>query len=159
QEVPMSTPRVPYRSHLFFAAAFLALLASSAPAQVTPDQAADMLLDAGRRAYNEKNYPFAVQRFREFLQKFGGHKNANLARYGLALALLDGPDKDYQGAVENLQPLAGSKEMPEHPFVLYYLGLARRGLGVRELAQAAQKPNEAPQRRQTANQRFDEAAR
>lgn len=137
----------------------LLVLAAVAPAQVTNDQAADMLLDAGRRAYNEKNYPFAVQRFREFLQKFGGHANAPLARYGLALALLDGPDRDYAGVVDNLQPLANSKEMPEHPFVLYYLGLARRGLGVKELAQAIQKPNEATQRRQTANQRFDEAAR
>ena len=45
-------------------------------AQVAPDQAADMLLTSARRAYNEKNYPFAAQRFKEFLDKYGNHKEA-----------------------------------------------------------------------------------
>ena len=44
--------------------------AAALPAQVTPEQAADMLLTSARRAYNEKNYPFAATRFREFLQKY-----------------------------------------------------------------------------------------
>jgi TolA-binding protein len=153
------TRRSPLLTASLLALAGWLLSARSLPAQVTPEQQADMLLTAGQKAYNDKNYPFARDRFREFLQKFGGNKNAPLARYGLALALIDGPDKDYQGAVENLQPLAGAKEMPEHPFVLYYLGLSRRGLGVRALAQAVAKPQEAQQYRQFANQRFDEAAR
>jgi len=128
-------------------------------AQVAADQAADMLLSSARRAYNEKNFPFAAQRFKEFLDKFGNHKEAPSARYGLALALLDGPERDYQRALEALQPLAGMKEFPEHPFVLYYLGMAQRGLGVRELAQGEAKPQEMPQRRAAANARFDEAAK
>jgi TolA-binding protein len=126
-------------------------------AQVTPDQQAAMLLDSARRAYNEKNYPFAVTRFREFLGKFGNHKEAPSAHYGLALCLLEGPERDYNGAVEQLQPLLGNKDLPEHPFVLYHFALAKRGQGVRELAEAAAKPNEAPQRRNNANQRFGEA--
>jgi TolA-binding protein len=144
-----------------FAAALVtcALLAASSSAQVAPDQAADMLLASARRAYNEKNYPFAAQRFKEFLDKFGNHKEAPSAHYGLALALLDGPERDYQRALDALQPLAGAKEFPDHPFVLYYLGLAQRGLGVRELAQAEAKPQEAPQRRAAANRRFEEAAK
>ena len=60
--------------------------------------------------------------------------------------------------IEQLQPLVGNKAMPEHPFVLYYLGLSKRALGLNELAQAAAKPNEAAQRRQNANGRFTEAA-
>jgi TolA-binding protein len=126
-------------------------------AQVPPDQAAAMLLDSARRAYNEKNYPFAVARFREFLGKFGNHKEAPAARYGLALALLEGPERDYNAAVEQLQPLLGNKDLPEYPFVLYHFALAKRGQGVRELAEAAAKPNEAPQRRNSASQRFTEA--
>jgi TolA-binding protein len=118
-----------------------------------------MLLASARRAYNEKNYPFAAQRFKEFLDKFGNHKDAPSARYGLALALLDGPERDYQRALDALQPLAGAKDFPDHPFVLYYLGVAQRGLGVRELAQAEARPQEAPQRRAAANGRFDEAAK
>src|SRR5207244_1740752 len=55
----------------------LLLLLSAAPAQqLTPEQQADMLLGSARKAYNEKNYPFAAQRFREFLARFGGHKEA-----------------------------------------------------------------------------------
>ena len=44
------------------------------------------LLDSARRAYNEKNYPFAITRFRDFLAKFGGHRDVPQARYGLGLA-------------------------------------------------------------------------
>jgi TolA-binding protein len=127
-------------------------------AQVTPEQAANMLLDSARRAYNEKNYPFAITQFRDFLAKHGNDKQVPAARYGLALSLLEGPERDYNGAAEQLQQLLGAKEMPEHPFVLYHFALAKRGLGVRELAEAAAKPQEAPQRRDAAKQRFDEAA-
>src|SRR5262249_8578358 len=66
-------------------------LGTGLSAQVTPDQAAEMILNSARKAYNEKAYPVAVARFREFLAKFAGHKDAPQARYGLALALVDGP--------------------------------------------------------------------
>ncbi len=130
-----------------------------APAQVSPDQAAAMLLDSARKAYNDHNYSFAVTRFREFLGRFGNHKDAPAARYGLALALLGLPDKDYAGALEQLQQLAGNKNFSDHAHVLYYLGLAHRGLGTRELAQAIAKPQEANQRRAAAAQRFEEAGK
>src|SRR5262249_15622251 len=126
-------------------------------AQAPPDQAAAMLLDSARRAYNEKNYPFAVDRFREFLGKFPNHKEAPSAHYGLALALLEGPARDYNAALEQLQPLLGNKDFPEHPFVLYHFALAKRGQGVRELGEAAAKPQEAAQHRTNANQRFTDA--
>src|SRR5262249_34753399 len=126
-------------------------------AQMQQEQAAQVLLDSARRAHNEKNYNFARDRFREFLQKFGGHKEANPAKYGLALCLIEGREKDYPAAVEQLQSIAGAKEMPEHPFVLYYLGLARRGIGIRELEQALAKPAEAKARRDAAAQHFGQA--
>jgi tetratricopeptide (TPR) repeat protein len=130
-----------------------------APAQVTADQAAALVLNSARKAYNDKEYPFAVTRFREFLAKYGNHKDVPAARYGLAVALFELPEPDFQGALEQLQPLAGSKELPDYPFVLYHLGLAQRGLGIRELAVAIAKPQEASQRRAAAQQRFDEAAK
>src|SRR5437764_10877508 len=77
-------------------------------AQLTQDQAAALVLNSARKAYNEKNYTFAAARFREFLSKYGGHKDAPAARYGLALTLLDAKPKDYAGAVEQLQQLAGN---------------------------------------------------
>lgn len=150
-----------FRSSLVLSGLLLlgAAMISPLAAQVTPDQMAQMTLDSARKAYNEKNYPFAVARFREFIQKFGGHKDAPIARYGLALALLEGPDRDYPGAIEALGPLAGMKDFPDHPFVVYYTGVGQRGMGLRELAQLAAKPQEAPQRKQAANQRFDEASK
>ncbi len=51
------------------------------------------------------------------------------------------------------------KEFADYPSVLYYLGMAQRGLGVRELAQGEAKPQEMPQRRAAAKQRFDEASK
>jgi TolA-binding protein len=133
---------------------------SPTAAQLNADQQADMLLHSARRAYNEKNHPFAVMKFQEFLAKYGNHKDAPSARYGLALALLDGPDKDYQKSWENLQPLLGNKESADFPFVLYYAGLSQRGLGMRNLALAATKPPpEAGPLRNTANQQFEEAAK
>jgi TolA-binding protein len=141
--------------------AFVGLLAlfitEQADAQVPPEQAADMLLGSARKAYNERNYPFAADRFREFLQKFGGHANAPAARYGLSLTLIEMPERKYAEAAEQLQQIAGNKNLPEHPFVLYYLGLCKRAAGISELAQAQAKPNEVNQRRDAAKQRFAEA--
>jgi TolA-binding protein len=126
-------------------------------AQPTPDQAAALVLTSARKAYNDKQYTIAATRFREFLAKYGGHKDAPAARFGLALSLLDGTPRDYAGAAGEFQNLAGNTSFAEHPFVVYYLGVARRGLGLTELSLA--KPNDRAQRRANANQRFDEAAR
>jgi TolA-binding protein len=135
------------------------VVAWAAPLTAQTPAAADMLLGSARRAYNEKNYAFAAERFREFLGKFGNHKEANAARYGLALCLIDGPAKDYNGALQQLQPLANNKDFPEHPYVLYYLGLSQRGLGTKALEQASAKPNEANQQREAGRQRFEEASK
>lgn len=135
-------------------------LALSLPAfaQVSPDQQADMILTSARKAHNEGNYPFAIQRYGEFLQKFGGHAQANAARYQLALAYLDTPEKNYDKALESLNPLLGNNALPEHPYALYYAGLSLRGQGLKELDGMAAKPNEAPQFKQRADQKFNEAA-
>jgi TolA-binding protein len=127
--------------------------------QVTPDQQAAMLLNSARKGYNEKNYPFAVARFREFLQKYGNHKDASSARYGLGLAILESPERDYQAAFNELAPLAGNKALPEHPYVLYYQGYCQRGLGTKLIQQAIATPPQAQQLRQQANQKFDEASK
>jgi cellulose synthase operon protein C len=138
----------------------LSVVVGTAPLAAQPGpQAADMLLNSARRAYNEKNYPFAADRFREFLAKFGSHKEVPAARYGLALCLIDGPTKDYKGAIPQLQQIVNNKGLPEHPFVLYYLGLAERGLGSQELAQAVAKPQEAKQHRAAAQPLFEEASK
>src|SRR5882724_10653323 len=106
---------------------------------------ATQALAAEPRAWHEKNYPFAIDRFKEFLKTYGGHKDAVLARYGLGVALVEGPQKDYPAAIEALQAAAGKQDFPDRAFALYYLGLAHRGLGQLELDQAIAKPPEAEQ--------------
>ncbi len=139
----------------------LVLLSPQGPVcaqQLTPEQQAEMVLTSARKAYQQGNYAFAAQRFREFLGRFGGHKEARSARYQLGLTLLELPEKDYNAAIGELQQLAGANDFAEHAAVLYYLGLAKRGLGLRELELATTKPPEAPQHRANATRWFDEAA-
>src|SRR6516164_6184330 len=135
----------------------LLLIRISYAQQLTPDQQAEMILSSARRAYNEKNYGFAATRFREFLAKFGNHKDAVSARYGLALTLWETQPPDLPGALEHFQPLAGNKDFADYPFVLYYLASAHRSLGIKDLEQA--KPADATQKRASAQQHFEEAAR
>jgi cellulose synthase operon protein C len=134
------------------------VVAGAAVGQVPADQQAEMILTSARKAFNEQNFPVAVQRFSEFLQKFGGHPQANNARYQLGLSYLDSPERNFDKALEQLNPIAGNAGLPESPLANYHAGFGYRGLGLRELDQLAAKPNEADQIRQRANQRFAEAA-
>ena len=47
------------------AAVAAGVLQPAAGQQLTPDEMAAQLLDASRRAYNEKNHPFAIENFRK----------------------------------------------------------------------------------------------
>src|SRR5580658_8176290 len=143
----------------FAALALFQLLFGTVAAQPTADQQAEMLLNAGRKAYADANPQFAADRFREFLGKFGGHKDANAARYGLGLALLDLPERNYQQALDAFSPATNDAAFVDRPLALYYAGVCRRGLGQNEIAQGVQKPNEIPQRQQAANGHFTEAAK
>lgn len=137
----------------------LLALSCVAAAPPSPEQAAAKLLREAREAYRENDLPAAVGRFREFIAKFANHKDVTTARYGLALSLMDGPNRDEAAAAEQLQILAGNPALPERPYVLYHLGRAQRGLGTRELAAALAKPAETAAHRAAANQRFEEAAK
>jgi tetratricopeptide (TPR) repeat protein len=133
-----------------------ALLAGPAAGQPpTADQQAAQLLATGRKAYADHNPQFAAEKFREFLGKFGGHKDANAARYGLGLALLDLPERDYTKALEALGPPANEANFPDRPLAVYYTATCHRGLGLKELEQAGGNP----QKQQAAAGRFTEAAK
>lgn len=147
-------------TRLLIALVLFGAVQSATAQQLTDNDKAVMLLASAQRAYNEKQLPFAIERFREFLQKYGGHKDVQHARYGLGVALLELPqrdDKTYLAAMEALQPPAGQQEFSERAFALYYLAMAQRALGHWELAQGIAKPPEMPQRRNNANQRFTQA--
>ena len=130
-----------------------------ATAQVTPDQAAEMTLNSARKLFNEKKYQPAAARFREFLAKFGGHKDAPAARYGLALSLLESPERNYAEAQGLLQGLTAARIIPICRWFTIIWAWPLRGLGMLDLEIAQAKPNEAAQRRLQAQQRFQEALR
>lgn len=148
---------------LRFAAVVLVLsgLTPTAPKAVAqpPDQQAAQLLATAQKAYNDGNPPFAAEKFNEFLQKHGGHKDAPAARYGLGLALLDLPNPDRQKAIDALTPPANDDKFADRASALYYLAAAHRAVGLHELAEGVAKPNEAEQRRKNAEPRFADAAR
>ncbi|MDB5334334.1 MAG: hypothetical protein JWP03_5485 [Phycisphaerales bacterium] len=134
-------------------------LGQTSPKQLSPDDAAMIELNTARRAFNEQKYPFAADRFKEFLAAHGGHPEATSAWYGLGLSIVSSPQPDYLGAVEALQRVIANPAFPDRPLALYYLGAAQRGIGNRFEADAAAKPNEAEQLHRNAAQRFEEAAK
>jgi TolA-binding protein len=140
-------------------AALLAIFAATTTLHAQAPDQAEQIITSARRAYNEKNYPFAAARFTEYLQKFNGQPQTQAARYGLALCYLEGPERDYLKAIENLNPPANDGNFPDRPFALYYLGLANRGEGVKQANIAAGKTPEAGPAKEKARQRFEEAAR
>ncbi len=143
---------LPFRRRLL-AVAMVLILPSVLPAQKVDLQA----FNEARRAQEAKNYPDAIRRYRDFLNRHADAPEAAAARFGLGVCLLEG-QRDYAGAVEQLQA-AAAKDLPEKAAVLRHLGIAQRGLGMRELAQAAAQPKEAAKHQEAAKQRFDEAAR
>jgi len=135
-------------------AAFSLVLSMAHAEPLNPDEASLLILNAGRRAFNEQQYPVATERFREFLKVAPNHKDASLARYGLGLALLE--SGDLKGAVESFTPAAAA-DFPERPLANYYLGVTHRRVGTESLAQIVAKPNEADALRNVANASFGEA--
>jgi TolA-binding protein len=135
----------------------LLLAADLLPAQA-PDVAEQLIVGANR-AFNEKNYPFAAARYAEYLQKFNGQPKTQAARYGLAMCYLEGPERDYPKAIENMTPPANDGGFAERPSALYYLGLANRGEGLKQVALVAAKMGDVNQAKEKARQRFEEAAR
>ena len=118
---------------------FLHCPAASAQ-QLTPDDAALMLLNRRRKAFNDKNHAFAAERFREFLAKHGGHKEATAARTVWDWRCSKARRRTITAALEPLQQVAGVQDFADRRFALYYLGYAHRGLGHQALALAVAKP-------------------
>lgn len=143
------------RVGIFVVVASSVILQAASAQQLTPDQQAVQLLDAARRAYNEGNLPFAADRFRQFLQQYGNHKDAHFARLGLGIAILESPQPQPQQAIEQLKPAADAAEFAERGLASFYLGTAYRALGHAALVLAAQQPAQAPTHINTANQQFD----
>jgi cellulose synthase operon protein C len=129
-------------------------------AQPTADQQAEILLNAALKGQNDKQYTFAVNKYREYLQKFGGHPRANSARLGLGQLLIESPERNLEAAIEAISPAAGAAQFAEQYQAAFLLAFAQKELGLNELAKIPGKsPPEIQQIRQRADARFNEADR
>lgn len=151
------------RSILAYALPLPLLAALAGPAAradaLTPDEQAAQQLNAARRAFDDGKFQPAADGFKQYLQQFAGQKDAPAAAYGLGLAILQLPQRDYPAAVEALQKAAANPAAADRPFALYYLGVALRGQGNQSLAKAAATPAEADALRKAAQPKFEEAAK
>ena len=108
---------------------------------VSPAERSQIILNAARTAYNQQEYAFAAEKFREFMRVGSGRTDMVSARYGLALCLIEGPEKDYRNAIDLLTTVTSpSYTFAERPYGLYYLGLAYRGLADQLTTQATTQP-------------------
>ena len=105
-----------------------------AAAQVPPDQQADMILTSARKAANEGNYPFAVQRLQRVPPEVrrppaGEHgpvpTGPRVPRFAGA-ELRQGPREPWARS-------SGTPRCRNTPYALYHAGLCLRGLGLREV--------------------------
>lgn len=142
----------------FVCSAVFTAVVFTAQGQTNPDEAAAAILDGARRGYNEQKYDFAAGRFREFIKQFPNHKDSVYAYYGVGLCLLNGPGKDFKGAIDSLQHMARRGDLPEQGLALYYSGLASRSLAEQAFAEAEAKPDQAAQRNAEAKRLLESAS-
>lgn len=128
----------------------LLILPSSALAQVSPDQQAEMAINAARKVYNEGNLAAARDQFKQVLAKFP-NQQGTAARHGLALTFLNAPEADYASAVEPLTLAANDGGYAERGWVLYQLAATQRMVGLKD-------PKAATPKYEDALRRFGEAA-
>ncbi len=126
----------------------------------TPDQAADMVLTRApiglqRQGLRLRGRP--LPRVPGEVPQPQGRRVSRTTAW--PFAILDGPDKDYNAAVEQLNRWPTPRTLHVLPVCVYYLALAERGQGVKLLAQAAAQPPQAQQFKDQARGRFDDAAK
>jgi tetratricopeptide (TPR) repeat protein len=111
----------------FLAVTLLGWFVGASPAQtLSADQQAALMLNSAHRAYNDKNFALAADRFRALLKEFPYHPNATSARLGLAMSLWELPNRDLSEMTNLLRPIADAKDSPDRPLALYHIALVQR---------------------------------
>jgi outer membrane protein assembly factor BamD (BamD/ComL family) len=120
------------------------------------DSEAEALLKSAQEAYTKKDWTAATTRFRDTASRFPKTPSAAAAKFGLAVCLIDGHDKQYAEAKKLLDSLKGDEKGVDGTQLTYYQGSACRGLAVLEIAQAQAK--DAGKHNDAAKDYFKQAA-
>ena len=115
---------------------------------LTATERATIVLTTAKSAFNDQNYETAAGQFRDYLRIGGGPKLDMLAaKYGLGVCLIEGPARDYRGAVEMLTQPASLAGFKDRAYAFYYLAVAYRNLGEQVQAAGAAPPAGAKARK------------
>jgi hypothetical protein len=108
--------------------------------QIEQDKRAATLLNDAKQAYEQKNFPVSVQKYREFVGAFPKRPEVSAAKYGMAMAMAELPDKDWNALATELGPVIASPELKDKGRAQYWLGVALRVTGEQQLAAAQANP-------------------
>jgi tetratricopeptide (TPR) repeat protein len=129
--------------------------AKAAPEQVQPtpeqikqqeqDKRAAAILNDAKQAYEQKNYPQSLNKYREFISQFPKRPEVAAAHYGLAMALAETPDKDWNALLVACQAVIASPDVPDKGRAHYWLGAAHWVTGEQQLEAAKAQPEQKEQ--------------
>jgi tetratricopeptide (TPR) repeat protein len=119
------------------------------------DATATRLLREAQVAQERKQSGQAVAKYREFLSQFSKRPEVPAARYGLAMAMMSWPDRDWNACIAELRQVVAS-DAPEKAKAKYDLGVALRLTGEQLLKD---NPAEANKRLGEAVEQYTAAAK
>ena len=125
--------------------------------QLEQDRKAVETLNQAKQAYEQKNFGVSVAKYREFLAQFPKRAEVMAARYGLAMALAEMPDRDWNALVAELQPVVASDQVPDKGRAHYWLAVGLRVLADQQLA-SVQNPVEQKDLVTKAHAKLSQAA-
>lgn len=111
------------------AAAEKAKAAAELAKQQAEDKRAASILNEAKQAYEQKNFPQSINKYREFISQFPKRNEVTAAHYGLAIAMAESPDKDWNALIKELEPLVALPDLPDKGRAQYWLGAALRMTG------------------------------
>lgn len=106
------------------------------------DRKAAALLNEAKQAYEQKNFGNSVAKYREFLGQFPKRPEATAAHYGLAMALAEMPDRDWNGLITELQTVVASPDLKDNGQSHYWLGVALRVTAEQQMEAAKGRPEQ-----------------
>jgi len=130
------------------------LLAIGGAAAAQGADPAQELLTQAQQSSAKGDFKSAVQQYQDFLQKFANHAQTTQVKYGLGLALLQAPARDYSKISPLLDAAADDAKFADRAGALYWSGVVAR-----EWARRGSAPAEATARLELSGRRFGEAAR